>query len=1085
MGFTMMNVFARQTSIGNKVNLTLINGRVFEGEIEDFGEDFIIIETKRGTACIHYKMIGAWEILSDFYPDEDLEEPISCTDPEFETVLLEAEPVLESSSLEFANEEAEHSQNPETGEEILENKDEDYDLIENQIEEALGDFKAKVASAKLTLHEPNLSFPLNNLDSTHLQEDKKKWDKINSQYQNCIKNKNYSPLSSLVSELLKFAEKYPDIGVFHYNAGCYLAHLEAFDQALDYFEEAFSREPLPEYIRNAAYAALKVRDCEKAHVILATYFNLILSTEDPDAWYIFCSLTEKEKRCSTFKDVLLSLIRKNTGADEPVRKENKVCTEEYIDNLPYLLLKSAIYVLHMNKEYRAAKSLITALQENGLQEKDAEHKSPDPENMISLLDSIFKDYSRQICAEHEKLIGYGKLMGLLKEYRDSSMKSPIDSSIGSLSIDPLPINPSSINSPSINSPSINSPSINLPSVNPPSINSSSINPLSINSPSINPPNSSPIPEKLKPVLDEIDSRYGDEYDETERSKEDFCSKIPRKQGQIFKYIAPQGYGFIIGQDGKTYFFHVSAIIDSSISDVDLKNVYWGAQIQVIFQPAKSSQGDIAVQISAYHVVDEMQKLAVRYANSGDFGKAVEQIEYVLSIDSEHPDSKVLLESWKEKQKEILEEEKALNKLLETEPGNAEGWSSKAEFLIKYKRYEEALCALDEVIRLTPNFINSLPAKRQLSSFSELCDLKCDLNPEYTKALCKKSSVLCQLGMYTKALGLANKTLEIEPENVTALLLKAASLLKLQRPQEALEVADLALGLDPESGELLFLKGKALLKFHKYEEGLEYLEKAHLHNPEKAEIILRKGYALSKLNKLEEALKAYDEAISLQPDSVKALSNKGFILTTIGKYDEALSLYNGLIQLNPFNSVLWSKKGAILTKMHRSEEALKAVDRALEITPKDSDSLFTRGYIYSKNGMYEEALRHFNSVLELDPYDQKALAKRAFMLSRLGRHEEAFTTIEDALEINWHNPRTWYYRGVLHYNIGEYEEALSAFDRSTELNPEDARIEKMKQFTLLKLGIPEGKTGIPASTLKVEKELFDRKPQEECELEFED
>jgi len=518
-----------------------------------------------------------------------------------------------------------------------------------------------------------------------------------------------------------------------------------------------------------------------------------------------------------------------------------------------------------------------------------------------------------------------------------------------------------------------------------------------------------------------------------------------------------------------------------LSDVDLNNIYWGTQIQVIFQPTKGSQGDIAVQISSYLVVNEMQKLAERYADSGDFGKAIEQIKYVLSIDSEHPDSRALLEAWTKKQKEILEEEKTLNELIETEPGNTEGWGSKAEFLIGHKRYDEALYALDEVIRITPNFINSLSSKRQLSSFSELCDF----NPEYVKAICKKSFVLYQLGMYKEALGFANKTLEIEPDHVGALSLKASSLLKLQRFQEAFELVAHALDLDPKNSELLFLKGKALLKFHKYEEGLEYLEKAYQLTPKKPEVLLRKGYALSKLNRFEEALKVYDKIINLQPDNTKALSNKGFILIMTGKYEDALSLYNGLIQLNPFNSILWSKKGAILTKMHRSEEALKAVDRALEIVPNDSDSLFTRGYIYSKNGMYDEALRHFNSALELDPYDQKALAKKAFMLSRLGKHDEAFIAIEDALKINWHNSRTWYYKGVLHYNIGDYDKALSAFNRSAELNLEDTRIERMKQFTLVKLGMPEGKTGVAVNTLKVEEELFDRELQEEYELEFED
>jgi hypothetical protein len=97
-------------------------------------------------------MIGAWEILSDPTSDQGLEGPLSGMDPGSETILLKVEPVLKSAGLESANEEIGQHQNPETGKETSENEDEDYNLIENhlienQIEEVLGDFKVNVVSA--------------------------------------------------------------------------------------------------------------------------------------------------------------------------------------------------------------------------------------------------------------------------------------------------------------------------------------------------------------------------------------------------------------------------------------------------------------------------------------------------------------------------------------------------------------------------------------------------------------------------------------------------------------------------------------------------------------------------------------------------------------------------------------------------------------------------------------------------------------------------------------------------------------------------------------------------------------------------
>jgi hypothetical protein len=49
----MMNIFTKVASFKDKTLLTLTNGNVLEGEIADFGTDYIILKTNRGIAGIH------------------------------------------------------------------------------------------------------------------------------------------------------------------------------------------------------------------------------------------------------------------------------------------------------------------------------------------------------------------------------------------------------------------------------------------------------------------------------------------------------------------------------------------------------------------------------------------------------------------------------------------------------------------------------------------------------------------------------------------------------------------------------------------------------------------------------------------------------------------------------------------------------------------------------------------------------------------------------------------------------------------------------------------------------------------------
>ncbi len=1041
----MMDLFEKRASSGDKVVLTLKNGKEMEGEITDFGMDYIAIKTKRGIAGVHHSMVGAWEVLLDSDKVQtkkeneisylELEPGTGPGENDIEYVQIEDTEIPEDEENEEKNEDNSFVESQIENNSFFESQIEDYSLIETRIEEILGDFTSKVAVSKLALHEPDPSLPLNILDSDNPQEEKKQWDKINNQYQNCIKNRNYSQLSILASELLKFAEKHPEIGVFHYNAGCFLTRIEAFEQALAHFEEAFTREPSPGHLYNAAYAALKIQDFEKAHINLAAYFNMVSLADDTDAWYTFCGLTEKEPLISVYRDVLFS-SQKDTSSEEG--KEIYQLNEDYDHNNPLLLLKSALYVLQKNRKYREAEPLIIFLEELKRGKEALEW-----EKVESLLDLALAGFSDnkpaeyrnriEILKEHEKDTDFNIALSGEEEEEtetetrvEANERAEIEKKAEEGEMDVEELNSFSFKS---------------------------------------------------------SSYYRDECSDKSESSEAFYSTVPRRHGYIFKYIVPHGYGFIRDEEGRTPFFHLSSVIDGSISAMELSNVYWGAEVHVIFQPAIGEQGDIAVRISAYEVLDEMQKLAERYAEGGDYKKAIELSEYLLSIDSDYPISETHLESWKGKQTEILEKEKELNELIENEPKSREGWNSKADLFIEHKRYEEALPALERVIELTPEVLNSLPVRRQISSFSAIYDS----NPKYAGALRKKGFVLNKLGRDKEALETINEALDLEPEHAGALALRASGLLRLDRPQEAQEIIDRLLEQDPENREFLFLKGKALLKFYEYEAGIGYLEKALQQapkkSPEKPEILLKYGYALSKLGSFDEAIKAYDKVLSIQPENSLALSNKGFILIMTGEYEKALDLYNGLIQLNPLNARLWSKKGAILTKMNRSEEASRAVDRALEIAPKNAETLFTKGYIYSKIGRDEEALKYFDKVLGLAPFDQKALAKRAFVLSKLGRHAEAFESIGEALDISRYNPRTWYYKGVIHYNLEEYDEALFAFNKSAELNPADDRIEKMKQFTLAKLGRYEGEMEATASELLVEEELFDKELQEEYDSVF--
>ena len=125
--------------------------------------------------------------------------------------------------------------------------------------------------------------------------------------------------------------------------------------------------------------------------------------------------------------------------------------------------------------------------------------------------------------------------------------------------------------------------------------------------------------------------------------------IPRlpsnvQQGQIYAYKTDRIFGFIRGVDGKTYFFHRSAVSDEELQE-QLRD--FRGPIQVVFETTEGPKGHIAIDISLPRDTEEVFERAVAYAESGDYPQAISHIKTVLSQSSNYPSAAELHEKWRE------------------------------------------------------------------------------------------------------------------------------------------------------------------------------------------------------------------------------------------------------------------------------------------------------------------------------------------------------------------------------------------------------------------------------------------------------
>jgi pentatricopeptide repeat protein len=158
------------------------------------------------------------------------------------------------------------------------------------------------------------------------------------------------------------------------------------------------------------------------------------------------------------------------------------------------------------------------------------------------------------------------------------------------------------------------------------------------------------------------------------------------------------------------------------------------------------------------------------------------------------------------------------------------------------------------------------------------------------AYLRKSAELMQLKRYQEALEATEEAIRLDPASASASLNKGAVLEELKRYEEALAAYDQVIRLDPVNSGGYYKRVHALCELKRYEEALAAFDKAlrmgfepsfHMYND--------KGTALLALERYEEALAAFDRAIRCADApryAQEAYKNKSEALRRLGREEEA-------------------------------------------------------------------------------------------------------------------------------------------------------------------------------------------------------
>jgi len=301
----------------------------------------------------------------------------------------------------------------------------------------------------------------------------------------------------------------------------------------------------------------------------------------------------------------------------------------------------------------------------------------------------------------------------------------------------------------------------------------------------------------------------------------------------------------------------------------------------------------------------------------------------------------------------------------------------------------------------------------------------------------KGVALYNEGKYDEAIQAYDEAIRLDPEMAMAWYNKGNALYVLGKYDEAIQAYDEAIRLDSEFASAWNNKGVALISQGKYDEAIQACNEAIRLDNEFASAWNNKGFALISQGKYDEAIQACDEAIRLDNESAFAWNNKGNALYGLGKYDEAIQACDEAIRLDNESAFAWNNKGNDLYGLGKYDEALKCFETAIKLDPELVQAWNGKGGALYKLRKYEEARICFETALEIDPTFVSALNGKGVALYALNRTEEAIELYNKALQLDPKIPIFWYNKGKALENLNRFSEATMAFSlgRERELNSE--------------------------------------------------
>ena len=392
------------------------------------------------------------------------------------------------------------------------------------------------------------------------------------------------------------------------------------------------------------------------------------------------------------------------------------------------------------------------------------------------------------------------------------------------------------------------------------------------------------------------------------------------------------------------------------------------------------------------------------------------------------------------------------------------WKGRA--LRGLKRNSEAAAQLEEVIEISPSFIEGYIELGELYRMQGWLEKSCEVYERGLKlhpsdpSLCNDyGNALRDLGRVEKSLAQLNRAVQLDGETSVAVFNRALTYERLSRLDDALEDYAKVVSHNPDDTDARFRRLDILSRQEKFDSAfkeVEDLRKLDVSAPEIAEaearFLNRYVRSLEAKGEAPAVLGIYRKLLELHPDYLDFDNPGKRFSTSIERQQTILKLLDEIVDSDPDVDLLPLLRVLLLLKLGKRESALALLDQAQGGPFPEVAALLLADLSYYDLQAPVAALEAVNQALSIRPEFVAALwLKVSIQYEGLDDIAGAIDSYKAILKISPDNPAVLHALGELFLEAGEPQSALACYRRLLGAMPGDVAIQRELAQCYLALG----------------------------------